>query len=461
MPRLVFLHLSDIHFSGRSSTSPYELDRRLRSELEHSAREFAQEIGGVTAVIVSGDIAFSGSKSEYANASAWLTELTSKLYIPAESVWVVPGNHDVDRGRQSDQVSAALRYRLRNSSESELDALLESILSDPISAMLLFAPLENYVEFATNYGCSTSPKSCTWMVPFELGSGYELRLTGLNSALVSDREDDKTNPSCRLIVGSFQASELLRTQGVIHMTVCHHPPSWLKDGDSLASILTNNVALCLTGHEHNFGIQSPGPSVWIAAGATHPERSEAGWEPRYNFVAVELEAERLRLVITAYPCVWSTGQSRFVKDVEWGREFAKYLDPVVRLERREEDPERPINAPGEHYETEEADSKPEGKESGGVKPDEVVKVANRQRHLLHRLAALRSLERRVVALAIGISEKEYAILGSHQYVEAVIRFATDRGLLGKLWTETELAHGVEDVVDNPYTEGGGSVDSPN
>ena len=71
---LIFLHLSDIHFSKRSS-SAYDPDLDLRKELVADAVHMMEKLKICSGILVSGDIAFSGKPDEYAKAKDWLGEL--------------------------------------------------------------------------------------------------------------------------------------------------------------------------------------------------------------------------------------------------------------------------------------------------------------------------------------------------------------------------------------------------
>ena len=44
-----------------------------------------------------GDIAFQGKKEEYDIAAKYLTRLMQELDLPPERLFIVPGNHDVNR----------------------------------------------------------------------------------------------------------------------------------------------------------------------------------------------------------------------------------------------------------------------------------------------------------------------------------------------------------------------------
>jgi len=135
---LTFVHLSDIHFSPRDPGSPHELDEELRNELQLDVVTKARELGGASAILVSGDVAFSGDPREYAKAAEWLSVLCNELQLAPESVWTVPGNHDVQRGAlRGDVTRRALRAHLRALSREPLNRKLEEALNDDAGAAAL------------------------------------------------------------------------------------------------------------------------------------------------------------------------------------------------------------------------------------------------------------------------------------------------------------------------------------
>jgi hypothetical protein len=96
-PTLLLMHLSDIHFRRGRSNDPYDLDAVLRQHLADDAEQQVQTLGAVSAVLVSGDIAFSGHADEYVTARQWLTQLGERLGCESKNILTVPGNHDVQR----------------------------------------------------------------------------------------------------------------------------------------------------------------------------------------------------------------------------------------------------------------------------------------------------------------------------------------------------------------------------
>jgi predicted phosphodiesterase len=98
MPPILLLHLSDLHF-GPHSRFLGEPPERLGKSF-HRALEAAQEKLGIVQrvdlVVVTGDIAEAGKRSEFEAGRQFLTALAGGLGLPVERFVFVPGNHDVN-----------------------------------------------------------------------------------------------------------------------------------------------------------------------------------------------------------------------------------------------------------------------------------------------------------------------------------------------------------------------------
>lgn len=439
---ITFLHLSDIHFSKRDRSSLYELDEGLRREIEHDSRTMASELGGVTGILVSGDVAFAGTPSEYANASSWLAELSTGLGVPAENIWVVPGNHDINWAIQdTDEIGISLRHTLRTVPLSDLDERLESILTDSDASSHVFDPLRHYQTFAADYDCLTNPERVAWSARVDLGP-YVILLRGVNSVLVSDRSDDPAEAP--LVVGRNQ-TQLLRDEGVVHLTICHHPRTWIRDGDACMQDFDNRAVVQLTGHDHRYQTTVRGNSVCIAAGAAHPPRKEPNWEPRYNFVVLELVERPSPLIkVNVYSRVWNPSKGQFEADSPSTVSHEFVLDDVTAIEQVGQDlEEESLNDPDEQY-------------PHGVPDQRAEVIANRGRHLAHRLALLRSGDRRSIAVAIGVPISAMARKRPDEIVELIMEYAKEQDKLRELWEAVDSAHGMEIDKTNPYSTGGGT-----
>src|SRR4051794_24494287 len=93
--RASWLHISDFHFKGGD---PYDRDVVLRA-LVRSVREFRERGRQPDLIFATGDVAHSGQDSEYQAATAFFDALLAAAGLDRRRLYVIPGNHDVDRGQ--------------------------------------------------------------------------------------------------------------------------------------------------------------------------------------------------------------------------------------------------------------------------------------------------------------------------------------------------------------------------
>ena len=109
---ITFVHVSDIHFGQeKKGTEEVIYNDDAREQLVLDAQELvrAHADGRATGVIVTGDIAYSGRREEYAKAATWLDRLTAAIGCEKTAVQVVPGNHDIELSA----ISSGCRLMLR------------------------------------------------------------------------------------------------------------------------------------------------------------------------------------------------------------------------------------------------------------------------------------------------------------------------------------------------------------
>lgn len=90
-----FLHISDLHLRPAAGKK-YEQGRVLAGLFALLERE--RDATPLDLIFVTGDLAQSGRAEEYVLVVELLTRLMAATGVPRERVFVVPGNHDVDRG---------------------------------------------------------------------------------------------------------------------------------------------------------------------------------------------------------------------------------------------------------------------------------------------------------------------------------------------------------------------------
>jgi calcineurin-like phosphoesterase family protein len=283
---LRLVHLSDIHFNQRSDGIGFDPDEDLRSELRRDLEMQVATLGKLDAVLVSGDIAYAGKKEEYRSATVWLDELSLSAGCPGE-VYVVPGNHDVDRdiiraNSLLQDAHDAIRGKL---TAYDRDTALKRRLEETEARMLFYAPLSEFNEFAAVYECTffADADSYAWDRPLPLSDGSTLLVRGLNSALLSGLSDAEGT----LFLGS-RAFTMPRRTGVEYLTLCHHPPNWLQDGKDMAAALDDRAKIQLFGHEHDQRVVPYRDQMKLFAGAVNPHRAEPNWRPGYNIIEVSI-----------------------------------------------------------------------------------------------------------------------------------------------------------------------------
>jgi hypothetical protein len=308
---MLLMHLSDLHFRRDVINTTLDPDQRQRAALLIDATEKCGELGeAVQAILVSGDIAFAGHPDEYRFAEEWLEELSERCGTGLSSVFVCPGNHDVARNLAGRRLVQALHRSIKNSDELSVDAILRGMLTDAETAQILFEPLNAYNLFAGQFFCDLSWTDRTIASRrLTLNDGSMLQMSALNSALVSSAADKLGD----LFVDSGY-TQLAKAAGTEHLVMCHHPPYWLRQGQALEDFLNDITRIQLFGHEHRVRVLPGRDWLRVAAAATHPERTEPGWQPGYNFLQLSVTGKGLerRMLVNAHVRVWQQAPGRFV-----------------------------------------------------------------------------------------------------------------------------------------------------
>lgn len=441
---LNFIHLSDIHFKREISGTVYDIDQDIREQLIIDAQGMRKKFESITGVLVTGDIAFAGKENEYETALDWLRTLCDRVDCSLEEVWVVPGNHDVDRGVITKSSAIQDRHdKFRRIDPSEIDLELQRYMSDESARESIFEPLKNYNTFAKVFSCQISADVPVWHDDLKLNDGSILRLRGLNSTLISNSFDD--DAANKLILGSIQAAAPTE-DGVEYLTLCHHPPQWLRDQDEIERYLDTRVKVQLFGHKHRFRVDQKRYTVQVSAGAMHPDRREPNWQPRYNILSMVInnEADVRRLEVNIHPRVWHDSEKIFV--AEACRNDSLFYDctfdlkpwaPPVGLENAQ-----PVIAENG---IESASS--EVSSDLGAREEHPM---NRVRRIAYRFYTLPYNIRLRVAQDLDLVRDEDRDVPDTKLFDRYFKRAQEKRLLERLWGEVENAHHDNRFTENPF-----------
>ena len=308
---LTLLHISDLHFGQARGEGRIHFDqRKVVSELVKDAAKMRQALGSPDAVLVTGDIAFKADPAEYRQADDWLRELAHVVGVSPEKVWLVPGNHDVDRGQATKPLMRKAVHGSLRSAPSGLDDYLLPENRDDFESSL-WPKLQPYSDFARPWAAPTlSPAHPFWRQEQTSPLG-KLTLVGLNSCLLSlDNTDAKAN----LALSKAQLHRLFEKlpEQSLTLALMHHPPDWLSDGDELLKELQKHPHLLFTGHVHTLGGGAnhglgQGGRLHLTAGAAHASPNEPG---QHSYAWIRLSRDGLEW----YPRVYSERWNEFRAD---------------------------------------------------------------------------------------------------------------------------------------------------
>jgi formylglycine-generating enzyme required for sulfatase activity/3',5'-cyclic AMP phosphodiesterase CpdA len=324
-----WIHLSDLHFGY--GDAEHQWDQRL--VLGAVRKDVAALVGGACprpeAIFVTGDIAFSGGVKkigEYEDAKARLVEIAEAVGLERESIFAVPGNHDVQRSVDAGDRDVGRLVKLIRLGEEKLDDALAT------DAALLRRRLGNYLTFAKDLapaclaGGAAPEAELFWSHERATESGLRVRVAGLDTAMVAADDEDRG----KLWLGKEQVARALEGAGAeanepaVVLVLSHHPftGGWLADEKVASSWVRGRAHIHLCGHVHEADarqvVTGGGSSlVTVTAGASYGDAPKGGPPARHGYnIAALVRGERGGLELAVWPRLWSPKNSDFRADVE-------------------------------------------------------------------------------------------------------------------------------------------------
>lgn len=245
------LHITDPHFSLDAHRKRHVW--RLEGESDSTSHTMADAIAEalidkpVGAVLLTGDLTFLGSASEFAAARVSITKLLGQLDLGVDNLMVIPGNHDIQWGTTNDYSNGA------------------EVISAPEEAKA------NYKQFYTDLFRHDPSPHLSMARRFLLPCGLVFEVAALNSSSLSTgkkflagmgKTDEAGWAEASAALGWKTKSTLaLRTLAIHHhLTVTEdiEPASGYYQGYGMAVdavrlqrlAASHRVQLALHGHKH-------------------------------------------------------------------------------------------------------------------------------------------------------------------------------------------------------------------
>ncbi len=292
---LCWLHVSDRHIgdpSGRRDDA--EVTQALRDRLR---QDFEVEGLKPDFLFFTGDLAFGETRdpkrdnlaAQFDQGHEFLAELGHCFdpAIPIERIFLVPGNHDVNR-------TLVTPGETMYADQIGHDVLETHLRACDGQCRTFMTRLRDYREFLSRhrYDHLLQDEERLWYahtIPLpELD--LNVSITGFNSAWSSCR--DKERGSLRLM-GEVQRNSVQRhvnSASDVRIALIHHPPSWFDEREEPSftqDVLEPNYHFCLHGHEHNqFTSPNTVTHLRVSAGACYEREPQA---MGFNFVRIDVD----------------------------------------------------------------------------------------------------------------------------------------------------------------------------
>jgi tetratricopeptide (TPR) repeat protein len=202
--------------------------------------------------------------------------------VARENVFIVPGNHDVNR----DYVTEDQTTWLDN--QTDADKVTDLIQRKPLQWKRYVERLEDYRLFLEKHGYGhllQDPERLTYALTREI-SGNRINIVGLNSAWSCCRNGEKGKlwMGARWQVGHLTSS---LPPADLSIALMHHPSNWLVEYEDpdLVREIEREFGFSLHGHEHQEWVTQTQSHTRVAAGACYDRSDKANG---YNFVSVNL-----------------------------------------------------------------------------------------------------------------------------------------------------------------------------
>jgi hypothetical protein len=295
-----WLHLSDLHLGAPGKPLWWE----IQNPFQRSLQAWARRHGGPHLVLLTGDLAYSGKDTEYAEVDAFLDRLLGWLRDaapkgPEPLLLAVPGNHDVAWPGEDELGDYAVLESWANGDESPpVQAFRKRLFREVAPSADRLEPLfREYTRWFQRRIAPQLPSSshlsyfpCDFRVRVEPPGAFPLTVVGLNSTWLHYRKGDLDGKlevpreQFHAAVGSPAGggSPLATLDGSRAVLLLHQPPTPLPP-----------ISFSERGREaFNAGIYPPGRFDVCLFGHLHRSRhssmAEDGGSFRYYFQARSL-----------------------------------------------------------------------------------------------------------------------------------------------------------------------------
>ena len=273
MSTITWLHLSDIHFHSKTEWR----DNAVRGKLLDYLKDIYAKKPELKPdfIVCTGDIAYgegggSTMAEQYELAAKFFDQLLQCCGgLSRKKLFVVPGNHDVNRKEIDEMAQESLISRARDS-HAHVDRFDKFIADNDKTFQNCMSRLSDYQSFIKNdlEHLHDDEGRCHYTRQLNI-NGVSVGIAGLNGVWTAGSSQDKGH----LWAGSrWQFNHAMNEIGgcELRIALMHHPINWLTEAEcnSARNRLSQDFHCFLHGHTHDNWVEASQKLVTLAAGAT-------------------------------------------------------------------------------------------------------------------------------------------------------------------------------------------------
>ena len=294
---ITWLHLSDFHIKPEEDYKTTPIFSALQDDIEEMMKRLS--INSFDFIIITGDLGYFGKNGDYESVEPLLDDILSYTHISKKKLFIVPGNHDIDR-----EIVKEMNNQLLTNWKSE-EEYEKFVKGNKVILNAFFTKFDGFSDFINRYfgGDRSFTINQNFFTNLLTIKGIKVAVIGLNSCLKSGKDGERG----KLMITQEQLNKALQKFTVrgehacrlkdIPIRICffHHPLNWIdsKEVKQCKGRMFKNIDLLLNGHIHDsdchpIGFKGNDGIINIIAGSTFVQGLDRG-KQCYNIIKIHKE----------------------------------------------------------------------------------------------------------------------------------------------------------------------------
>ncbi|HLP61519.1 MAG TPA: metallophosphoesterase [Candidatus Deferrimicrobium sp.] len=298
---ITWLHLSDLHLCNpKKGWEAGKILNKLQEDFQklHDEEDLTPDMIFFTGDVVFGDLGKENGKQiveQFTDAAEFFDKIRTSFSpeIPKERVFIVPGNHDVNRNKISRPLHQAFDGQMTGDYreiEKKLDCLISDTGNDDWKGFI--RRLKEYRQFLQFNGYThllKDPDRLIYAIEEEI-NGVKVGIAGFNSAWSSWQDNEKGK---LWMAGHWQIENLSGrlASSPLKIALMHHPFNWFNPAEDPNTLheMANHFDFFLHGHEHLGWVEEiAGGYKRISTGTCYGDNEE---EMGYNVTRLNIDKQ--------------------------------------------------------------------------------------------------------------------------------------------------------------------------